>query len=192
MNSLSGVQIGYARVSTEEQDYQCQVDALVVLGCSPDNIFAEKASGADKDGRPKLQEMIRFARQGDTVHAIKLDRLARNAKDALGIADSLQARGAGLVVHDIGDMDINSDVGRLIYTVLAAVAEMERKRIRERQRIGIDRAKAEGRQLGRGDALTPEQQREIRQLVDEGVPKAQLAKRFNVSRTTVYKALKHI
>ncbi len=89
-------------------------------------------------------------------------------------------------------MDINSDVGRLIYTVLAAVAEMERKRIRERQRIGIDRAKAEGRQLGRGDALTPEQQREIRQLVDEGVPKAQLAKRFNVSRTTVYKALKHI
>ena len=82
--------------------------------------------------------MIRFARKGDTVHVTKLDRLARNAKDALDIADQLHAKGAGLIIHDIGGLDINSDVGRLIYTVLAAVAEMERKRIRGRQCEGID------------------------------------------------------
>ena len=76
-----------------------------------------------------------------------------------------------------------------VYTVLAAVAEMERKRIRERQREGIERAKAEGRHLGRYEALGDEQKQEIKQLVADGVPKAQLAKRFHVSRTTIYKAL---
>ena len=187
--NTSHVQIGYARVSTEEQDYQAQVDALLELGCERDNIFAEKVSGAEKDGRPKLEEMIRFARKGDVVHAVKLDRLARNAKDALTIADQLQAKGAGLVVHDIGGMDINSDVGRLVYTVLAAVAEMERKRIKERQREGIERAKAEGRHLGRYESLTPKQKQQARALVSEGKPKAQVAKQFGVSRTTLYKVL---
>ena len=187
--NTSGVQIGYARVSTEEQDYQGQLDALRQLGCSEEHIFAEKISGSDKDGRPKLQEMIRFARSGDTIHVTKLDRLARNAKDALDIADQLQAKGAGLIVHDIGGMDLNSDVGRLVYTVLAAVAEMERKRIRERQREGIERAKAEGRHLGRQEALSEEDKQRIRELISEGTPKAQVAKQFNVSRTTIYKAL---
>ncbi len=187
--NTTGLQIGYARVSTKEQDYQGQLEALSQLGCSKEHIFAEKLSGSDKDGRPKLQEMIRFARKGDTVHVNKLDRLARNAKDALEIADQLQTKGAGLIVHDLGDMDINSDVGRLVYTVLAAVAEMERKRIRERQREGIERAKVEGRHLGRNEALDDEQKQEIKKLVADGTPKAQLAKRFQVSRTTIYKAL---
>ncbi len=187
--NTNGVHIGYARVSTEEQDYQVQLDTLCQLGCTEDHIFAEKVSGGDKDGRPKLEEMIRFARKGDTVHATRLGRLARNTKDALNIADQLQAKGVGLIVHDIDSIDINSDVGRLIYTVLAAVAEMERKRIRERQREGIDRAKAEGRHLGRYEALDDEQKQEIKQLVADGIPKAKLAKRFQVSRTTIYKAL---
>jgi len=185
----SGVHIGYARVSSEEQDYQGQLDALKQLGCTEDHIFAEKISGGDKDGRPKLQEMLRFARKGDTVHVTKLDRLARNAKDALEIADQLQAKGAGLIVHDIGGMDINSDVGRLIYTVLAAVAEMERKRIRERQQEGIARAKAEGKHMGRKEALNDTQKAEIRKLVESGKAKAQVAKQFGISRTTLYKAL---
>jgi len=183
------VHIGYARVSTEEQDYQSQTESLKSYGCTEENIFAEKVSGGDKDGRPKLQELIRFARKGDTVHVTKLDRLARNAKDALEIADQLQDKGAGLIIHDLGGMDITSDVGKLVYTVLAAVAEMERKRIRERQREGIERAKNEGRHLGRQEALTEEQKLKIKQLIDDGEPKAQLAKRFGVSRTTIYKAL---
>jgi DNA invertase Pin-like site-specific DNA recombinase len=187
--NTTGLQIGYARVSTEEQDYRGQEEALKQLGCSEDQIFAEKVSGADKDGRPELQRMIHYARKGDTVHVTKLDRLARNAKDVLEIADQLQKKGAGLIVHDIGGMDINSDVGRLIYTVLAAVAEMERKRIRERQREGIAQAKADGRHLGRYEALDDEQKQQVRQLVSDGVPKAQLAKQFQVSRTTIYKAL---
>lgn len=183
----NGIKIGYARVSTSEQDHQAQVEALEELGCT--EIFSEKVSGADKEGRPQLQAMIRFARKDDTIHVTKLDRLARNAKDALEIADKLNEKGAGLVVHDIGGMDINNDVGRLVYTVIAAVAEMERKRIRERQREGLDRAKAKGKKLGRTESLTADQKADIRNRASAGIPKAQLAKLFNVSRTTVYRAL---
>ena len=133
--------------------------------------------------------MIRFARKGDAVHVMKLDRLARNAKDALDIADQLQAKGAGLVIHDIGGMDINSDVGRLIYTVLAAVAEMERKRIKQRQSEGIALAKAQGRHLGRNPSLNEGQVKEIRKRVEKGEAKLRLAKEYNVSRTTIYSVL---
>lgn len=188
MNKPKGVLIGYARVSTQEQDYAGQVQALRELGCT--EIFAEKVSGQDKDGRPKLQELLRFARKGDTVHVTKLDRLARNAKDAIEIADQLQSKDAGLVIHDIGGMDINSDVGRLVYIVLAAVAEMERKRIRQRQREGIDRAKAEGRRFGRHSALTPKQKADIRTRVAAGQEKKAIAAEYGVSRTTIYAALK--
>lgn len=187
MNKTKGVLIGYARVSSQDQDYAGQVAALEEMGCT--EVFAERVSGKDKDGRPKLQELLRFARKGDTVHVTKLDRLARNAKDAIEIADQLQAKGAGLVIHDIGGVDINSDVGRLVYTVLAAVAEMERKRIRQRQREGIDRAIAEGRPLGRREVLTPQQKAEIRDLVAAGETKKAIAQRYGVSRTTVYTAL---
>ncbi len=187
MNTREGLKIGYARVSTEEQDYQGQVDALEKLGCT--EIFAEKISGADKDGRPELKAMIRFARKGDTVHVTKLDRLARNAKDALHIADMLQEKGAGLIIHDLGGMDITSDVGRLIYTVLAAVAEMERKRIRERQRDGIEKAKADGKHLGRYEVLSDKQKVDIKKMVKQGIPKAQIARKYEVSRTTIYKTL---
>ncbi|HPE80108.1 MAG TPA: recombinase family protein [Gammaproteobacteria bacterium] len=187
MNKTKGVLIGYARVSSQDQDYAGQVAALEEIGCT--EVFAERVSGKDKDGRPKLQELLRFARKGDTVHVTKLDRLARNAKDAIEIADQLQAKGAGLVIHDIGGVDINSDVGRLVYTVLAAVAEMERKRIRQRQREGIDRAIAEGRLLGRREVLTPQQKAEIRDLVAAGETKKAIAQRYGVSRTTVYTAL---
>ena len=184
---MDSVRLGYARVSTEDQDYQSQLDQLEKLGCT--EIFAEKVSGKDKDGRPKLAEMIRFARKGDAVHVMKLDRLARNAKDALDIADQLQAKGAGLVIHDIGGMDINSDVGRLIYTVLAAVAEMERKRIKQRQSEGIALAKAQGRHLGRNPSLNEDQIKEIRKRVADGEAKLRLAKEYNVSRTTIYSVL---
>jgi DNA invertase Pin-like site-specific DNA recombinase len=184
---MDSVKLGYARVSTDDQDYQGQVDSLRGLGCT--EIFAEKVSGKDKDGRPKLNEMIRFARKDDVVHVMKLDRLARNVRDALDIADQLQAKGAGLVIHDIGGMDINSDVGRLIYTVLAAVAEMERKRIRQRQAEGIAHAKARGKHLGRSPSLTPAQVKEIRRRVKAGEAKRQLAKEYKVSRTTLYRVL---
>lgn len=179
--------IGYARVSTSDQDHAGQVEALEQLGC--EKVFAEKISGKDKDGRSQLRAMLDFARQGDKVHVTKLDRLARNARDALEIADHLHAKGAGLVIHDFGSMDITTDVGRLVYTVLAAVAEMERSRIRERQREGIERAKAEGRQLGRTEALSDDQKQQVRELVAQGVPKARIAHDLGVSRTTVYKAL---
>lgn len=184
----SSNQLGYARVSTEEQDYTAQVDALRKLGVGG-RIFAEKVSGSDKDGRPELQRLLDHVRSGDVVHVTKLDRLARSAKDALWIADHLKDKGAGLVVHDLGGMDITSDVGRMVYTVIAAVAEMERNRIRERQREGIERAKAEGRYKGRPAVLTKQKQARARELLAQGMPKARIAKELGCSRTTLYKAL---
>lgn len=180
--------IGYARVSTEDQDYTGQVEALKKLGVGG-RIFAEKVSGADKDGRPELQRMLDHVRPGDVVHVTKLDRLARSAKDALEIADQLRSKQAGLVVHDLGNLDITSDVGRMVYTVLAAVAEMERNRIRERQREGIERAKAEGRYKGRPEALSKQQRAKAREMVAQRIPKARVAKELGISRTTLYKAL---
>ena len=184
---MDSVKLGYARVSTDDQDYASQVDALRKLGV--DEIFAEKVSGKDKDGRPKLAEMIRYARKGDVVHVMKLDRLARNVIDALSIADELQAKGAGLVIHDLGGVDINSDTGRMIYTVMAAVAEMERKRIRQRQREGIAHAMAKGVRFGRYPSLSQKQVAEIRKRAAAGEPKRQLAMEYGVSRTTLYKVL---
>lgn len=180
--------IGYARVNSEDKDDAEQVRRLKKLGVGG-RIFVEKLSGADKGGTPELQRMLDVVRPGDVVHVTKLDRLTRSAKDALEITDQLRAKRAGLIVHDFGAMDITSDVGRTAYTVLAAVVEMERKRIRERQREGIERAKAEGRYRGRPEALSKQQRARVREMVAQGVPKARIARELGCSRTTLYKAL---
>ncbi len=92
-------------------------------------------------------QLLDFARDGDVIHVTKVDRIARNTIDALQIADQLSVKGAGLVFHDLGNDDINSDVGRVIYTTISAFAEMEGKRILQRYNEGRERAKAEGRPL---------------------------------------------
>jgi DNA invertase Pin-like site-specific DNA recombinase len=138
--------IGYARVSSKEQSVDIQIKQLQELGC--DKIFQENASGKDSE-RIQLNAMINFSRDGDVIHVMKVDRLARNTIDALQIADQLSIKGAGLVFHDLGNIDINSDVGRVIYTTISAFAEMERKRILQRCNEGRERAKAEGRHIDR-------------------------------------------
>lgn len=138
--------IGYARVSSSDQSLDIQVEQLTQLGC--EKIFQENASGISA-ARDQLNAMIEFSREGDTIHVMKVDRLARNTIDALQIADILAQKGAGLIFHDLGNVDINSDVGRVIYTTISAFAEMERKRILQRCNEGRERARQEGRHLGR-------------------------------------------
>lgn len=111
--------IGYARVSSSDQSLDVQVEQLQKLGC--EKIFQENASGKDSERR-ELNAMLEFSREGDAIHVMKVDRLARNTIDALQIADTLSAKGAGLVFHDLGNVDINSDVGRVIYTTISAFA----------------------------------------------------------------------
>lgn len=133
--------IGYARVSTIGQDTAIQEASLRALGCSI--LYMENISGKDTN-RPELQRMIDNVQAGDVVYVTKLDRLARNTKDALFIADALKDKGVGLVCMDLGQTDINSDFGRMIYTVIAAVGEFERKRILQRTQEGREKAMANG------------------------------------------------
>ena len=177
--------IGYARVSSKEQSLDIQIKQLQELGC--EKMFQENASGKDSE-RTQLNAMIDFSRDGDVIHVMKVDRLARNTIDALQIADQLSIKGAGLVFHDLGNIDINSDVGRVIYTTISAFAEMERKRILQRCNEGRERAKSEGRHLGRFPNKTLHNR--IKELASEGMNKNAISKELGCSRTTVYSVLK--
>lgn len=178
------MKIGYARVSSDDQTLNVQIQQLTTLGC--EKIFQETASGKNAD-RIELDKMLDFAREGDSIHVMKVDRIARNTIDALQIADKLAQKGTGLVFHDLGDIDINSDVGRVIYTTISAFAEMERKRILQRCNEGRERAKAEGRHLGRfpNEAL----HQRIQELAEQGMNKNKISRELECSRTTVYKVL---
>nr|WP_014343583.1 recombinase family protein [Aliivibrio fischeri]AEY78086.1 TnpR resolvase [Aliivibrio fischeri] len=176
--------IGYARVSSKEQSLDIQIKQLKELGC--EKIFQENASGKDSE-RTQLNAMIDFSRDGDVIHVMKVDRLARNTIDALQISEQLAKKGAGLIFHDLGNIDINSDVGRVIYTTISAFAEMERKRILQRCNEGRERAKSEGRHIGRFPNKTLHNR--IKELASEGMNKNAISKELGCSRTTVYSVL---
>ena len=176
--------IGYARVSTKDQTTETQIQQLKALGC--ERIYQEAVSGKDAE-RKELKACMDFCREGDTLIVMKVDRIARRTIDALEIADKLKAKGVGLKCMDLGDIDINSDMGRVIYTTIAAFAEMERKRILQRSREGIERAKAEGKHMGRPSDV--ELRDKILRLHSEGMAKLAISKALGCSRTTVYKVL---
>jgi DNA invertase Pin-like site-specific DNA recombinase len=180
----SAMKIGYARVSTFEQTLDVQLDQLNNIKC--DKIYSEKASAKSAD-RPQLNALIDFAREGDVVHVMKVDRLARNTIDALQLADKLAEKGVGLVFHDLAELDINSDIGRVIYTTISAFAEMERKRILQRTNEGRAKAKADGKHLGRFPDYDLHEQ--IHNLAGQGRNKHAISKELGCSRTTVYKIL---
>ncbi|TDE43385.1 recombinase family protein [Vibrio alginolyticus] len=179
------MKIGYARVSTLDQTLDVQIEQLQKIGCK--KIFKEQQSGKSADGRVELNKLLEFAREGDVIYVTKVDRIARNTIDALKIADTLAEKNAGLVFHDLGDIDINSDVGRVIYTTISAFAEMERKRILQRCNEGRERAKAEGRHLGRFPDKTLHKR--IQELAEQGMNKHAISKELGCSRTTVYRVL---
>jgi len=178
------MEIGYARVSSDDQTLDVQVEQLTKFGC--EKIFEEKVSGKSAD-REELNRLLDFAREGDVVHVCKVDRLARNTIDALQIADTLNSKGAGLIAHDLGDLDINSDIGRVIYTTIAAFAQLERKRILQRCAEGREKAKAEGRHLGRFP--DHDLHSRIKAAHRDGMNKRQISIELQCSRTTVYRVL---
>lgn len=183
--------VGYARVSSPDQKLEVQYEQLRVQGC--ERIFEDKFTGSDIE-RPGLQQLLDYVREGDVVVVTKTDRLARNARDALEISDFLRKKEVGLKLLDLGDADINSGMGRMIYTVMSAFAEMERDRIRQRQREGIDRAKELGRHLGRPSKISnPELQEQVKRLLPkikaEELSKAAAARQVGVDRSTFYRLL---
>lgn len=180
--------VGYARVSTLEQNVSRQVKALEV---ECDKIFVEKVSAAKTSNRPQFQEMLRYLRDGDILQVTSADRLARSTRDLLDIVQSLKDRGVQVEFLDNPALNTETPQGEFMLTILAAVAQLERSIIRERQAEGIAIARAAGK-YDRAPKLSPEQAREVRRLDALGVPKTAIARKLNCSRHTVYAVLDRI
>jgi len=178
-----GQLIGYVRVSTADQNPARQLDALGDV----DKLFTDELSGKDR-ARPELTEMIDYARAGDTVRVKSPDRLSRSTIDLLSIIKELKAKGVAVEFVDNPQLNTDDKMGSFMLTILAAVAEMERATIRERQAEGILLAKERG-VYDRGPKLTGEQISEARERINLGVPKAVVARDLGVSRSTIYAAL---
>lgn len=177
--------IGYARVSTKDQDTALQEDALRKAGV--ERIFIEKASGAKED-RPELTKMLDMARKDDVVVVSRLDRLARSIRHLIQIAADLQERGVHL--RSLSDnIDTSTASGELHFHMLAALAQFERKLIQERVNAGLISARAAGRIGGRPAKLTPEQIRKAHDLIAAGHSVASIAKDYGVHRATLGRAL---
>lgn len=178
--------IGYARVSTGEQDLTNQRDELKAAGCT--RIFAEKVTGKHTK-RPELTRMLDHLRAGDVVTVTRLDRLARSTRDLLDIAEQLQAKGAGLRSLAEPWADTTTPAGRMVLTVFGGIAEFERSLIIERTRQGRNAAMARGVKFGRPPALLDAQVQCARDLLDEGKTVAEAAEVLRVHRSTLYRAL---
>jgi DNA invertase Pin-like site-specific DNA recombinase len=179
--------IGYARTSTADQDYglEAQIEALQAAGCDPEFIHHEKVSSVAN--RPKLDEVLKHLRKGDTLVVTKLDRLARSIRDLLGIIDKIQGRKAGLRILGT-DIDTTSPTGKLMLNLLGSFAEFERQIMLERQRAGIARAKSEGKFKGRKPTARAKSAA-MMQLHGQGVPAAEIAHRLEISRASVYRVI---
>ena len=186
---MDQLRVGYARVSTAGQDLAVQREALAALGVAPDRVYVDHGlTGANRD-RPGLREALAACRSGDTLTVTKLDRLARSVPDARDIADELTRRGVKLQLGG-SVYDPTDPVGRLLFNVLAMVAEFEADLIRSRTREGMAMAKAKGRLRGKQPKLSPKQEAHLVALHRDGRhTSGELAEMFNVARSTVYRAI---
>jgi DNA invertase Pin-like site-specific DNA recombinase len=179
--------IGYARVSTQDQHAELQLDALYKVGC--EQIFQEKMTGTLRE-RPELSLCLRMLRKGDTLVVWRMDRLARSLKDLVEIIDDLHQREIGFrsLTESI---DTTSASGKLIFHIFGALAEFEHSLILERTRAGLEAARARGRKGGRKYALsTTEVKMAAAMLSDPLMTKTEVAKHFGVTRVTLNAALK--
>ena len=181
-----GQVVGYRRVSTLDQNTTRQLD-----GVELNKVFEDKLSGKDTN-RPALAAMLSHVREGDTVVVHSLDRLGRNLDDLRRIVMDLTGRGVRVkfIKENLEFSGDDSPMSMLLLNIMASFAQFERELIKERQREGITIAKREGRYRGRKPALTPETISAIRKRIEAGEQKADLAREFNISRMTLYSALK--
>ncbi len=177
--------IGYARVSTEEQSMQTQVEQLKAAGC--DRIIEETGSGKSLDDRDGLRAIMLLVGAGDTVVVTKLDRLARSTIDMLRLVELFTQRGAGMRSLGEGWADTTTPAGNLIITVMAGVAQFERERMLERQKDGIARARAANKYRGRPATFDAETARRLKKA---GIGVTEIARRLKCDRETVYRALR--
>lgn len=176
--------IGYARVSTEDQDCSIQEEALRAAGATI--IRSERKSGTTTTGRTELATVLDFLREGDTLLVTRIDRLARSLMDLEGIVGELRAKGAHLKATE-QPIDTSTPAGRAFLQMLGVFAEFETAIRRERQLEGIAKAKAKGVYKGRKPSVPVE---EVRRLKAEGLGASAIAERLGIARSSVYEALK--
>lgn len=175
--------IGYARVSTADQDLTIQLAALKAAGC--DVIRQEKASGTNTEGRPELRTVLDFIRQGDTLIVTRIDRLARSIGDLQDIVRALRTKGAALKATE-QPIDTATAAGKCFLDMLGVFAEFETNLRKERQLEGIARAKAAGVYKGRPATI---QAATVRELKGRGLGASEIAKQLGIARASVYRAL---
>jgi DNA invertase Pin-like site-specific DNA recombinase len=178
--------IGYARVSTDDQEAQLQIDALKEAGCS--RIFVDKASGKNID-RPELGKALDYLREGDSLCVWKLDRFARSLIDLVTTVDSLKDRGVGFKVLTgaLASIDPNTPDGRLMLQVVGAMAEFERSLIKDRTRAGLDAARAQGRTGGRPAVMDADKLAAAKARRKNGESVTAIARALGISRATLYR-----
>ena len=178
------MRVGYARVSTDDQNLNLQRDALKQAGC--EQLFEDQLSGA-KAERPGLQQALQYARAGDTLVVWRLDRLSRSLKDLIEMVTLLESKGIGLMsLHEA--IDTSSSSGKLIFHIFGALAEFERNLIRERTQAGLQAARARGRKGGRPKALNKDKQALAVKLYDEKKHTVdQICEMMGISKPTLYK-----
>jgi DNA invertase Pin-like site-specific DNA recombinase len=178
--------LGYARVSTDDQNLDLQRTALTEAGCG--RIYEEKLSGASRN-RPELVRLLDHLRRSDVVVVHRLDRLARSTRDLLDIAELIKEAEAGL--RSLGEpwADTTSPAGRMVLTVFAGIAEFERALLQQRTGAGRAAARARGVRFGRRPKLTAEQVVVARRLIDEGTAVSEMARILKVHAATLYRAL---
>lgn len=177
--------VGYARVSTTDQNLDAQLDQLKQHGC--ERIYQEKISGVKRD-RPQLALMLDYVREGDTVTVCKLDRIARSTAHLLEIVDILEKKKVAFRVLNI-DLDTSKATGKLMLTMLGAIATFEREMMLERQREGIARAKEKGVYKGR-KATAKEKSGKVLELLKQGQTKEAVARELKIGVASVYRIVK--
>ena len=179
----------YARVSTVEQ----KLDRQLVAYDGADKIYTDKMSGANRN-RPQLQAMLDELQEGDLVVVKSLDRLARSTKDLLEIAETIREKGAGLKILDL-NIDTTTPAGELVFTIMAGIAQFERKMIKARTEEGIAVAKTKGKYQGRKQGsitLKGEPLKRFKEFYKLGANKSMMAREFTVTRATIYRWIEEL
>lgn len=175
----------YARVSTDSQDSESQADYLKAKHAY-DYVVEDTFTGTTTD-RPRFNKLLAELKEGDTLIVREVSRLGRNSIEVLTLAESLKARKVRLVIDNLG-IDVTTPAGEMIFTMMSGMAKMERELMLERQRIGIEKAKADGKYTGR-KALDPKLVDMAKRLVADGMAKPAVAKQLNMGLSTLYKYL---
>jgi DNA invertase Pin-like site-specific DNA recombinase len=187
--SVTGVQLGYARVSTDHQSLDQQLDALSAAGVKPERVYQDKLSGASsREQRPGLAALLDYAREGDAIVVVGIDRLGRNAAEVMTTIRELGQR--GIVLRSLREgIDTSNATGRMVAGVLASLAELELELGRERRAASREARRARGQHIGRPRALNASKAATARRMHLTGEPASTIADALGVSRATIYRVI---